>query len=94
MITKEEVKEIYDLVNIKIDDSELENVAHKFENVYRFASEIMSLDTEMSDDFEIVVEHDCPLREDVVEESISRDDALLNAGDKEYGYFRLKRVVK
>ena len=54
----------------------------------------MELDTSDCEALEIVVEHNSPLREDVVEESISREDALLNASDKEYGYFRLQRVVK
>ena len=54
----------------------------------------MKLYTSTCDDLEIVVEHNSPLREDTTEECISREDALLNASDREYGYFRLQRVVK
>lgn len=94
MVSKEEVKKIYSLANLRVDDSELEVIAKKFEDVFEFASEIMKLDTENVEGLEIVVEHNSPLREDVVVESIDREDALLNAQDREYGYFRLKKVVK
>ena len=84
MVSKEEVKKIYYLANLNVKEEELDIIAKKFDDVLVFANEIM----------ELVVEHNSPLREDVVEESISREDALLNASDKEYGYFRLQRVVK
>lgn len=94
MVTKEEVKKIYYLANLNVKEEELSGIAKKFDDVLVFANEIMELDTSSCSGLEIVVEHNSPLREDVVEESISREDALLNARDKEYGYFRLQRVVK
>ena len=94
MVSKEEVKKIYYLANLNVKEEELDIIAKKFDDVPVFANEIMELDTSDCEALEIVVEHNSPLREDVVEESISREDALLNASDKEYGYFRLQRVVK
>lgn len=94
MVDKEEVKKIYNLANLKVKDEELESIAKKFDDVFNFANEIMKLDTDNCDELEIVVEHNSPLREDIVFDSISREEALLNAYDKEYGYFRLQRVVK
>ena len=94
MVSKEEVKKIYYLANLNVKEEELDIIAKKFDDVLVFANEIMELDTSECEALEIVVEHNSPLREDVVEESISREDALLNARDKEYGYFRLQRVVK
>lgn len=94
MVSKEEVKKIYYLANLNVKEEELDIIAKKFDDVLVFANEIMELDTSDCEALEIVVEHNSPLREDVVEESISREDALLNANDKEYGYFRLQRVVK
>ena len=94
MVTKEEVKKIYYLANLNVKEEELDTIAKKFDDVLVFANEIMELDTSDCEALEIVVEHNSPSREDVVEESISREDALLNARDKEYGYFRLQRVVK
>lgn len=94
MVSTEEVKKIYDLANLKLDDENLFELSKKFEDVFNFANEIMKLDTSNCEDLEIVVEHNSPLRDDIIEDSISRQDALLNAKDKEYGYFRVKRVVE
>jgi len=94
MVSKEEVKKIYYLANLNVKEEEFDIIAKKFDDVLVFANEIMEVDTSECKALEIVVEHNSPLREDVVEESISREDALLNARDKEYGYFRLQRVVK
>lgn len=94
MVSKEEVKKIYYLANLNVKEEELDIIAKKLDDVLVFANEIMELDTSECEALEIVVEHNSPLREDVVEESISRENALLNASDKEYGYFRLQRVVK
>ena len=94
MVSKEEVKKIYYLANLNVKEEELDIIAKKFDDVLVFANEIMELDTSDCEALEIVVEHNSPLREDIVEESISMEDALLNASDKEYGYFRLQRVVK
>ncbi|MEB3024808.1 MULTISPECIES: Asp-tRNA(Asn)/Glu-tRNA(Gln) amidotransferase subunit GatC [unclassified Parvimonas] len=94
MVSKEEVKKIYYLANLNVKEEKLDIIAKKFDDVLVFANEIMEVDTSECKALEIVVEHNSPLREDVVEESISREDALLNARDKEYGYFRLQRVVK
>ena len=91
MVSKEEVKKIYYLANLNVKEEELDIIAKKFDDVLAFANEIMELDTSECKALEIVVEHNSPLREDVVEESISREDALLNASDKEYGYFKYKR---
>ena len=94
MVSKEEVKKIYYLANLNVKEEELDIIAKKFDDVLVFANEIMELDTSDCEALEIVVEHNSPLREDVVEESISSEDGLLIASDNEYGYFRLQRVVK
>lgn len=94
MTGNEEIKKIYSLANLKIDESELEEIAKKFDEVFQFANEIMDIDTKDIEELEIVVEHNSPLRADEVCESVSREDALYNANDREYGYFKLKKVVK
>ena len=54
----------------------------------------MKLDTTDCEDLEIVVEHNSPLRDDVIGMSVPREDALMNVKDREFGYFRVKRVVE
>lgn len=94
MVSKEEVKKIYDLANLKVSEDELLSLSKKFEDVFNFANEIMKLDTTDCEDLEIVVEHSSPLRDDVIGMSVPREDALMNVKDREFGYFRVKRVVE
>lgn len=55
MVSKEEVKKIYDLANLKVSEDELLSLSKKFEDVFNFANEIMKLDTTDCEDLEIVV---------------------------------------
>ena len=94
MIDIEEVKRIYSLAKLKISDDELEVMKDKFNTVLNFANTINDVDTSNVEMLEMPSNHEAVLREDTVEESISREMALKNSTDREYGYFRLKKVVE
>ena len=94
MIDIEEVKRIYGLAKLKISEDELEVMKDKFNTVLNFANTINDVDTSNVEMLEMPSNHETVLREDIVEESISREMALKNSTDREYGYFRLKKVVE
>ncbi|WP_300409808.1 Asp-tRNA(Asn)/Glu-tRNA(Gln) amidotransferase subunit GatC [Lagierella sp.] len=94
MIDKNEVKRIYQLAHLKIQDDELEKMEEKFNKVLEFSSDILKVDTENIDMLEIVENHNSTLRDDVIMDSLDREEALKNATDREYGYFRLKKVIE
>ncbi|HHX69914.1 MAG: Asp-tRNA(Asn)/Glu-tRNA(Gln) amidotransferase subunit GatC [Miniphocaeibacter sp.] len=94
MIDINEVKRVYSLAKLNIKEEELETMKNKFNTVLEFANSIMEVDTEGVDMLEMVSNHNSVLREDIVEESVDRETALKNSTDREYGYFRLKKVVE
>ena len=94
MIDKEEVKRIYEMAHLNIKDEELDKMEEKFNTVLDFSRTILEVDTNDVDMLEIVENHESVLREDKVFESIDREEALKNAQDREYGYFRLKKVIE
>ena len=94
MIDINEVKRVYSLANLKIKEEDLEVMKDKFNTVLNFANTILEVDTSNVEMLEMVSNHTSVLREDEVEDSLDRDLALKNAKDKEYGYFRLKKVVE
>ena len=55
MVSKEEVKKIYYLANLNVEENELDVIAKKFDDVLVFANEIMELDTSECEELEIVV---------------------------------------
>lgn len=93
MIDKEEVIRIYDLAHLNLDEDRVEILSEKYTKVLDFAELIMEVDTENVIPMEMVQEEKAAFREDIPEESLDRETALLNAKDREYGYFRLKKVI-
>ncbi len=94
MIDKKEVKRVYEMAHLNIKDEELDKMEEKFNTVLDFSRTILEVDTNDVDMLEIVENHESVLREDKVFESIDREEALKNAQDREYGYFRLKKVIE
>ena len=73
---------------------ELDKMEERFNTVLDFSRTILEVNTSDVDMLEIVENHESVLREDKVFESIGREEALKNAQDREYGYFRLKKVIE
>lgn len=94
MIDKNEVRRIYSLAKLNIDDRDLDIMKNKFNIILDFANIIMEVDTKNIEMMELISNHESILREDIVEDSIDRDIALKNCKEKEFGYFRLKKVVE
>lgn len=93
MLNKKDVEKIYDLANLKLADNQIDDLVVKYQKVLDFAEIILEVDTSDVEILEIIPEHFAELREDIPYEGLSRDDALKNAKDREYGYFRLKKVI-
>lgn len=88
MDTKE-VEKIYNLANLSLEGKDVEHLAHKFNMVIDFIEDIFDVDTEGVELTESINNHYAVFRKDEAKESIAREDALKNAADKEFGYFRL-----
>ncbi len=92
-MNKEEVRRIYEKSFLYLSDENLDEQAQKFNEIIEKVDEIFDLDLEGEDYFEITSDLTSPLREDVACESLDREDALKNAKHREYGYFKLERVL-
>ena len=94
MINRESIIKVYDMAMLKMPDAHIDEVVHKFQVLYDFAAVIEEVDTEGLEPYEMSPEHECPLREDVVEPSMDREAVLANASEREFGYIKLKSVFK
>lgn len=88
-MNKEEVKKIYRLANLSLDGKDVELLSNKFNIVIDFIEDIFTVDTNDVDMTELIANHKAAFRKDEPLESISRSEALENAKDTEFGYFRL-----
>lgn len=84
-----EVEKIYRLSNLSIEGKDVEVISNKFNMVIDFIEDIFTVDTDEVGMTEILPNHKAVFRNDVAVNSISRDSALENAKDTEFGYFRL-----
>ncbi|WP_306489974.1 Asp-tRNA(Asn)/Glu-tRNA(Gln) amidotransferase subunit GatC [Anaerococcus octavius] len=84
-----EVEKIYSLSNLNLEGKDVEDLSNKFNIVIDFIEDIFDVDTENIKMTESIDTHKAVFRKDEAKESSSRDDALKNAPDREFGYFRL-----
>src|SRR5690625_5008284 len=93
-VTKKEVEHIADLVRIAVSDKEMETYTAHINTVIEYADKLGELNT---DDVEptkhgIVLEN--VLRTDEVTQSVTQEEALRNAPDKQDGHFKVPSVME
>ena len=94
MISKEDVRHIAGLSKLKFTEEEIEDFTKKFSQVLEYVEKLKEVDTENIEPTYQVNSSSQFMREDKIEESFKRDEALLNAPDKEFGYFKLPKVLE
>lgn len=93
MVSKDDMSYIAELCKIKFSDDELIDVKDEFNKVLKYVDRVKDVDTEGVDSTYYGSLKKQLLREDVVGESIPRDEAIKNAPEKQYGYFKMLRVM-
>jgi aspartyl-tRNA(Asn)/glutamyl-tRNA(Gln) amidotransferase subunit C len=88
------VDKVAHLARLKFDDSEKESIKKDLQNMIAFADKLNELNLEgvepmihMSDEVNV-------LRDDVVQGSVSREDALKNAPEHDDKFFKVPKVIK
>ncbi|MFX0101498.1 MAG: Asp-tRNA(Asn)/Glu-tRNA(Gln) amidotransferase subunit GatC [Candidatus Hodarchaeota archaeon] len=93
-INEETVQHLADLARIKLSDVEKKEFTKQLSNILDFFSQISELDTENVKPTYHVLELNNVFREDKVRESLSQDQALKNAPEKDKGYFKAPKIVE
>ncbi len=88
-----DVEKIYDESMLYIDEDTKEETIKMFKDVVEKVNTIFEIDTEGVEYFEITTENISPMRKDEKEESLDRELALSNTKHREYGYFKIGKVV-
>lgn len=86
---KNEVIRIYKLANLDLSNQDIDIISDKYNKILDFIDHIFDVDCEDVKMTEMLDNHNAVLREDIEGKSLDRQDALKNAKDTEYGYFRL-----
>lgn len=86
---KKEVERVYRLANLDLSNENIDVIANKYNIILDFIDHIFEVDCGNVEMTEMLDNHKAVLREDEVKKSLDREEALKNAKDTQFGYFRL-----
>ena len=93
-ITKEDVIQTADLARLEINEEELERFSEQLGHILEYIEGLNELDTTDIEPTSHVLELSTPLREDVVKQIITSEEALRNAPESEDDFFVVPKVIE
>ena len=88
------IEKLAKLARLKFDDIERVQIKSDLQNMIGFIEKMNELDTTDVKPLLHITDNENVLREDIVEGSISNEEALLNAGSKNVPFFIVPKVIK
>jgi len=92
-ITADEVRELALLARLRLSDQELTAMTDNLGAILEYVDALRALDTTSVEPMTHAVPFDCPTREDLVQPSLSPDEALANAPRRDGSFFQVPRIV-
>ncbi len=93
-LSREEVMQIAELAKLRLTESEIEQYADQLSAVLEYASRLDQLDTADIPPTASVLPLSNVLRDDVVRQSLAREQVTANAADAIEGQFRVDAVLE
>mgnify|MGYP006189028747 CR=1 FL=1 len=93
-INRENVQHIARLARLRLEPDEVETYQGQLSAILDYVDKLEQLDTADVEPTTHAVPLAMRLREDVVEQRLSRDEVLSNAPDEADGHFRVPKVVE
>ena len=92
IISKEDVKHVAKLAELDFSDSEVEKITPQLDKILGHVANISKVDTAAILPTSHTLEIKNVFREDTVRESLSKEDALLNAPEEMDGGFKVPKI--
>jgi len=92
-ITEELIDHIAHLSRLEFEGEKKEAIKADLERITTFMDKLQEVDTEGVEPLIFMTNEVNRLRDDVVEEAVSQDEALKNAPKKDSDYFRIPKVL-
>ena len=92
IISKEDVKHVAKLAELDFSDSEVEKITPQLDKILGHVANISKVDTAAVSPTSHTLEIKNVFREDTVRESLSKEDALLNAPEEMDGGFKVPKI--
>ena len=92
IISKEDVKHVAKLAELDFSDGEVEKITPQLDKILGHVANISKVDTATISPTSHTLEIKNVFREDTVRESLSKEDALLNAPEEMNGGFKVPKI--
>lgn len=92
-ITTEEAQKIALLSRLSFADEDLEKMRDSMNSILTYMEELNQYDTTDVAPTVHAVEQYNVMREDVPQQSFTNEEALMNAPEKEDGYFKVPKII-
>jgi len=92
IISKEDVKHVAKLAELDFSDSEVEKITPQLDKILGHVANISKVDTAAISPTSHTLKIKNVFREDIVRESLSKEDALLNAPEEMDGGFKVPKI--
>ena len=92
IISKEDVKHVAKLAELDFSDSEVEKITPQLDKILGHVANISKVDTAAILPTSHTLEIKNVFREDTVRQSLSKEDALLNAPEEMDGGFKVPKI--
>ena len=93
-ISREEVERVARLARLELTEEEKERMIAQLDSILGYIDKLNELDTDQVEPTTTVIPMVSVMREDVVRPSLSQEEALANAPDREDAYFRVPRIIE
>lgn len=93
-VTKNDVEKIAQLAKLKFEDSEMDEYTKDMNNILAYMDKLNQLNTENVEPLSHPNEDSNVFRNDELKPSISSEDALKNAPEKDDKYFKVPKVIQ
>ena len=93
-ITTDQVRNIADLVRIAISEEDAVSYAEHLTNVISYADKLSELNTDDVEPTTHGIVGKNVMREDIPNQSLTQEEALKNAPDKQNGHFKVPSIME
>lgn len=92
-LERAQVEHIAELAKLKLTDEEIQRYGEQLSAILEHFAALAELDTDSIPPTASVLPLKNIMRDDVVEQNLTRDEILANAPDTEAGQFRVKAIL-
>ena len=94
VIDKKSVEHIAHLARLELSEEEIDRFTGELGSILEYVRQLDKADTENVEPTSFMVPEHNPLREDVTQESLNKDQILQNGPDVKKGFFAVPKVIQ